>query len=47
MKNLKINAVDETAHWKIKVEAASRKMTLKNFVIKAIEYVVDNNIKLN
>jgi len=46
MKDLKINAVAEDAHWKIKAEAVSRRMTLKTFVIKAIDYVVDNNIKL-
>ena len=47
MKDLKVKGIPEESHWSIKVEAASRKLTMKDFVLRATQYVIDNDIRLN
>ena len=47
MKDLKVKGIPEESHWAIKVEAASRKLTMKDFVLRATQYVIDNDIRLN
>ena len=45
MKELKTGVGDEY-HWLVKVEAAKRKLTMKDFIIGAVDHIIENKVPL-
>jgi len=46
MKDLKVKDIPDESHWRLKVEAAERMMTLKDFILACTHHVINNQIKL-
>jgi hypothetical protein len=45
MKELKTSVSGEY-HWQVKIEAAKRKLTMKDFLIGAVDHIIDNKVPL-
>ena len=45
MKELK-TGVNDKYHWQVKVEAAKRKLTMKDFLIRAVDHIIENKVSL-
>ena len=46
MKEIKVTGVSVEYHWQVKVEAAKRRLTIKDFLKGAVDYIIENKVQL-